>query len=123
MYPLFPQGVREGAFMKGWIRKTWMVCAAALALGAPLAYADGGTITFVGAIVTPTCTTADVEASSPAVSRGGCGATVGEATAHSSVYRQQLVTLESTATNDRLLAYFVGYAGHDDTRLLTRIYD
>jgi type 1 fimbria pilin len=109
--------------MKGWIRRTWMGCAVALALGAPLAHADGGTITFVGAIVAPTCTTVDVEASSPAVSRGGCGVAASEAAAHTSVYRQQLITLESAATDDRLLAYFAGYAGHDDTRLLTRTYD
>ena len=123
MYPLFPLGVREGAYMKGWIRRTCVVCAVALGLGASLAHADGGTITFVGAIVAPTCTTADVEASTPKASRGGCGEAAGHAATHTSVYRQELVALEGDTVDNRLLAYFAGYAGREDTRLLTRTYD
>jgi type 1 fimbria pilin len=109
--------------MKGWIRKTWLGCAVALALGVPLAHAEGGVITFVGAIVAPTCTTADVGASTPGVSRGGCGEIAGQVAAHTSVYRQQLVTLEGSAVDNRLLSYFAGYTAGTDARLLTRTYE
>lgn len=121
MHLLFPQEAREGVLMKGWIRKTWMVCAVAMALGAPLAHADGGTITFVGAVVSPTCSF-DAGASSGAAT-GGCGAAT-VAQLPTSVYRQQIDTLEAALhASDRLMTYFAGYAGTADTRMMTRVYD
>jgi len=101
-----------------------MVCAAALALGAPLAYAGGsGTITFVGAIVVPTCNVADAGEASPDRKLHRCGADAGEASPPASSYRQDVRLLESAAADDRLLAYFSGYASGSDTRIVTRTYE
>jgi hypothetical protein len=113
--------------MKAWIRRTWLGCAVALALGAPVAHASGGgTITFVGAIVAPTCSFDGGEQATPQAMNNGCGcgtAPVDQST-HTSIYRQEVVPLEDAlSTQDRLLSYFAGYAGTTDTRLTTRTYE
>lgn len=109
--------------MKGWIRGTWTGCVVALALGVPLAHADGGTIRFVGAVVTPTCSFAH-DSSGMEASHGACGVTPSSASLPSSQYRQQVVALEEAfSTEERLLGYFAHYAGTEDTRLMTRVYD
>lgn len=109
--------------MKGWIRKTCVGCVVALALGAPEAYADGGRITFQGAVVVPTCSAPD-EGVRPVNRSGGCGVASDQLVPHASFYRQDVVPLEhALAQQDRLLNYFGGYAGMVDTGLTTRVYD
>ncbi|GAB2803043.1 hypothetical protein [Dyella kyungheensis] len=111
--------------MKGWIRKTWVSCVVAASLGVPLAHAAGtGTITFVGAIVVPTCNTADVAGVFPQRGYQHCAMPAGQASLPTSSYRQDVASLESEAVNhDRLLAYFAGYASSEQTQIVTRTYE
>jgi len=111
--------------MKGWIRKTWMGCVLALSLGAPLAHADGGKITFVGAIVAPTCGALPEASDGLAAMKGGCGAALANVASRSSMYRQSTVSLEQAMQQerDRLLSYFATYANVSDTQLVMRTYD
>ena len=138
MHPLFPQGAREGAYMKGWIRKTCVVCAVASALGAPLAYADGGTITFSGAVVTPTCSTAGIDDASVAQlaahgsrTRFGCSGTTDASFSAKApqAYTVSVESLESSSLGaDRLVSYFSSYvraatSGDAHMQLVTQAYD
>lgn len=126
MHLLFPQEVREGTHMKGWIRKTGMGCVVALALGVPAAYAGGsGTITFVGAVVVPTCNAGDAAAKAPAAGAyQRCATAPVSPSSPVSSYRQDVASLESgVESNDRLLTYFAGYASARDTQILTRTYE
>jgi hypothetical protein len=111
--------------MKGWMCRTWLGCAVALALGAPVAYASsGGIITFVGAIVAPTCSFGEGAQAAPRATNDGCGTAPIDQSVHTSLYRQDVVSLEDAWTaQDRLLSYFAGYAGANDTRLMTRTYE
>ncbi|ULU25637.1 hypothetical protein [Dyella terrae] len=110
--------------MKGWTRKTWIGCVVALALGAPLAHAGGGgTITFVGAVVVPTCSVSDTGEASPDRQLHRCAVGSAEASLPASSYRQEVGLLEPAAGNDRLLAYFSGYATDDNARIVTRTYE
>jgi hypothetical protein len=55
---------------------------------------------------------------------GGCGVAADNASAHTSIYRQDVVPLEGALNSqDRLLNYFVGYAGTAETRFVTRTYE
>ncbi len=109
--------------MKGWIRRTCVGCVVALALGVPLAHAEGGTITFVGAIVAPTCGMDHAQAGLGR-STGGCGVEPTGQVPYASMYRQDVVSLESAlASQDRLLNYYAGYAGTADMQLTIRTYD
>ena len=112
------------AFMKGWIRKTWMGCVVAVSLAAPVTHAStSGTITFVGAIVAPTCSMESVQVG-PGHTTGGCGIGPDGQPAHTVMYRQDVVSLESAlSTQDRLLNYYAGYAGTADTKLTVRTYE
>ncbi|WP_267226684.1 hypothetical protein [Dyella silvae] len=109
--------------MKGWIRWTWTgCCVVALALGGPLAHAEGGRITFSGQIVTSTCELSAGGVPGMGSSRSSCGE-VGTAPP-SSFYRQSVVPLEGEVLmQDRLLAYLVNYAGAENARLIVRAYD
>ncbi|RAO76634.1 hypothetical protein [Dyella jiangningensis] len=110
--------------MKGWIRWTWIGCVVALALGVPVAHAQGGTITFVGAIAAPTCGAMAVSEAAPNALRGGCGAPLASVASRSSVYRQSTVSLEdATQAHDRLLMYFATYADAGEAHLVTRTYE
>lgn len=111
--------------MKGWIRRTWTGCGVvALMLGAPQVHAQGGTITFVGAIAAPTCGAMAASEASPGALRGGCGAPLANVASRSSVYRQSMAPLEdATQTSDRLLAYFATYADAGQAQLVTRTYE
>lgn len=101
-----------------------MGCAIALALGAAPAHAEGGRITFVGAIVAPTCHVAGLPDVAPGSSHGGCGAAPGHASAPVAQYRQEVVPLEHAAgTQDRLLVYFAGYASMAKAQVVTRTYE
>jgi hypothetical protein len=110
--------------MKGWIRRTCVGCVVALPLGATCAHASAsGTISFVGAILTPTCGVGGSMGTVPGSSNGGCGVAPDHSSLPTSSYRQDVVSLESAiATQDRLLIYFAGYAGTVDTQLMTRTY-
>ncbi|QNK03052.1 hypothetical protein [Dyella telluris] len=110
--------------MKGWIRRTWMGCVVALALGASWAHASAsGTITFVGGVVAPTCSTEGTPASFGR-SMGGCGLEPNGQPAHASMYRQEVVSLESVlGSQDRLLNYYASYAGAGDAQLTIRTYE
>ncbi|WP_445145576.1 hypothetical protein [Dyella sp. Tek66A03] len=104
--------------MKGWIRRTWLVCVVALAQGVPAAYASGGTITFVGAIMAPTCSTTDARiegvanasASHASNSRFVCedrNTTFDPAQS----FTLNVTTIQASGmADDRVLSYFAGYA-------------
>lgn len=111
--------------MKGWIRRTWLGCVVGLALAVPVARAGtGGTITFVGAIVAPTCSFGGAMAASSGSANGSCGVAQENPSAPTSMYRQDVVPLEGALNSqDRLLNYFAGYAGTADTRFMTRTYE
>jgi hypothetical protein len=111
--------------MKGWIRRTCVGCVVALALGATSVHASaGGTITFVGAIVMPTCSAGGSMGVSPGSSSGGCGVVPDHSSLPTSSYRQDVVPLErAVVTQDRLLVYFASYAGTADTQMMTRTYE
>lgn len=141
MHTLFPKGVREGAFMKGWMGKTWIGCVLTLGLSVSVAHADGGTITFSGAVMAPTCSarTGDIDAAaSPHRASGtgnaliGCGDARAPGTAGATSTSSYVLTVEplesSALSSDRLVAYFSGYvkaAGQPDTRmnLVTQAYE
>jgi hypothetical protein len=111
--------------MKGWIRWTWTgCCVVALALGGPLAHASSsGTITFVGSIVAPTCGMSGVPMA-PGRTTGGCGIGPDGQPAHTTMYRQEVVSLESAlSSQDRLLNYYAGYAATAQTTLAIRTYE
>ncbi len=97
-----------------------MGCVVALALGVPLAHADGGRITFVGSIVTPTCGFGGD--ASFADLGGGCGPAA-SSVPHASLYRQDVVALETINDGDKLLSYFSGYADASTAQLVTRNYE
>lgn len=121
--------------MKGWTRKTWIGCVVALALGVPLAHADGGTITFSGAVVTPTCSVGGSD-SAPATAnmsrtRFGCsGAADASFSAKApQAYTVSVESLESSSLGaDRLVSYFSGYVhasvpGDVHMQLVTQAYE
>jgi type 1 fimbria pilin len=137
---LFPQEAREGAYMKGWIRRTCMGCVVAFAFGVPFAHADGGTITFSGAVVEPTCSAGSgsiAALSSPqhaaASSRqhfrcGEVSPGADSGVASPSSYKLTVEPLESSSLGtDRLVSYFSGYvkATQADARmnLVTQAYE
>ncbi len=111
--------------MKGCSRRTWLGCAVALALGASVAHAGtGGTITFVGAIVAPTCSFGGAMEAASGSANGGCGVAPEHPSAPTSMYRQDVVPLEGALNSqDRLLNYFAGYAGTANARFMTRTYE
>ncbi|WP_266183683.1 hypothetical protein [Dyella humicola] len=117
--------------MKGWIRRTWLVCVVAMALGAPAAYASGGTITFVGAILAPTCLAdaGDVSSMAPGGSgRRSCDGS-GSGTSDSASYVVKVSTVAASGiADDRVLRYFSSYAraaGEDDAavKLVTQTFE
>jgi hypothetical protein len=105
--------------MKGWIRRTCAGCVVALALGAPLAHADEGAITFSGAVVAPTCAVSSGHMAAAAAQRWipmsqqrwGCGDSPATGTrATPSSYTLTVEPLESsTLMADRLVNYFSSY--------------
>ncbi len=110
--------------MKIGIRGTCSAAMLALALGVPLAHAGVGTISFVGAIVVPTCGISENASAVSATGDNGCGAVPGGQSTPVSLYRQEVVPVATAAiAQDRLLAYLAGYAGTDDARLVTRTYE
>lgn len=111
--------------MKRWIRKTWTGCIVAVALAVPVAHAtNSGTITFVGAIVVPTCNIAGSVGVFPDRGYQHCAVPPGQASMPTSSYRQELVSLESeAATHDRLLGYFAGYASNEQAQIVKRTYE
>lgn len=106
--------------MKIWIRKILLGCVVTLTLGAPCAYADGGTITFSGAIVVPT--------SAPDSAAMSSGHAVVSLTSAPS-YTLSVEPLEASAlSSDRLIVYFAGYvraSGNQDIpmQLVTQAYE
>ncbi|MDG2539550.1 hypothetical protein P5Y53_17865 [Dyella jiangningensis] len=111
--------------MKGWIRKTWMGCVVALALGVPVAHADGGRIVFSGAIMEPTCTVG-AQRIDEVQTRGArqyrcterADATPGQAAQSYALS----VTRGSALQSDQLIGYFAHYL-NADPKLVTQTYD
>jgi hypothetical protein len=105
--------------MKGRIRWTCVGFAVALALGAPSAYAEGGTITFSGAVVTPTCAADSgrvIALSSgqrnvaSSQQRFGCGGSSDASPTSTQSYELSVEPLEASAlSSDRLISYFANY--------------
>lgn len=117
-----------------------MGCVVAMSLGVPVAHADGGTITFSGAVVAPTCAAssasmgATLPAQRTATSRqrfecGGDGESGARAHAFPSSYTLTVEPLESSSLSaDRLVGYFSNYvkaSGQAQARmnLVTQAYD
>jgi hypothetical protein len=102
--------------MRCSIRKTLAGCAVVLALGvSPLAWADGGTLVFSGAVVEPTCSVGMQRiAAAESVSgarRYNCteqaGATPGQV---AQAYALSVTTLaETPLASDHLIVYFANY--------------
>lgn len=123
--------------MKGWIRRTCVGFAVALALGAPVVHADGGVILFTGAVVTPTCsmdsgTSGALPGGSTSTRpRFGCSgaANASFSTRAPQVYSVSVEPLESSSlSTDRLVSYFSGYVraaapGDTHMQLVTQAYD
>lgn len=117
--------------MMGLIRPMVAACLVCGLLGAGPAAAEGGRITFSGAVVVPTCA---AQAESVAGTLPGrsfvCGASpqvAGHADT-SSVYRLSVVRLDGTTTaGSPLLQYFVGYRASmhaaDAPQMVTRTYE
>lgn len=112
--------------MKGWIRWTWTGgCAVALALGVSVAHADGGRITFSGAITEPTCA-AGIQRIEEVQARGThpyrcterADATPGQAAQSYALS----VTSGSALQSDQLIGYFSHYL-NADPKLVTQTYD
>lgn len=106
--------------MKGWIRRTCVGCVVALALGGPLAHAEGGTIMFSGAVVAPTCSVdsrripepPNGQRSSAVIRNFGCAGTTN--TSFSALapqaYTVSVEPLDASALrSDRLISYFSDY--------------
>jgi hypothetical protein len=113
--------------MKGWIRRTWLGCAVALALGVPVAHADGGSIMFSGAILEPTCSVG-TQRISAAEANGlqhyNCteqsGATPDQG---AQSYALSVTALRGTAlASDRLIGYFANYL-NAEPQLVTQTYE
>lgn len=109
----------------------WLA-ASILALAASGAWAQGGRISFSGAVVEPTCA-ADVAAAgspstavNPAPTHLSCGAT---ATDPGRSYSRTVIELDAAvAASDRLLGYFASYAntsvaGGVPTKVLVHTYE
>lgn len=95
-----------------------------MSLGMPVAHAAGsGTITFVGAIVVPTCSMTEAVGAFPERGYQRCAGPAGQASMPTSSYRQDVASLESEANHDRLLGYFAGYASNQQTQIVTRTYE
>jgi hypothetical protein len=108
--------------MKGWIRRTCVGCVVAVSLGAPVARAGGGAITFIGAIVAPTCGAAPEGLLDAA--QGGCGPALTNVASRPSMYRQSAVSLEDAMQeSDHLLTYFATYANVSEAQLVMRTYE
>lgn len=117
--------------MKGWIRKTWMGCVIAISL-ASVAHANTGTITFSGAVVTPTCSPDQGRLASGAGAIGtshlACTG-VDAAADGSQLYELRVTALQGSAlAGDRVIKYFAGYAkdiGTDTAslKLLTQTFE
>jgi hypothetical protein len=111
--------------MKGWIRKTWMGCVVAVSLGVPVVHADGGRMTFSGAIMEPTCTVG-AQRIDEVQARGArqyrcterADATPGQAAQSYALS----VTRGSALPSDQLIGYFTHYL-NADPKLVTQIYD
>lgn len=117
--------------MKGWIRKTWMGCVVAVSL-VSVAHANTGTITFSGAVVTPTCSPDQRSYASgggaTAIAHLGCTG-VDAAADGSQLYELRVTALQGSAlASDRVIRYFAGYAkdiGNDaaSLKLLTQTFE
>lgn len=100
----------------------------AMLAGSPAAYADGGRITFSGAVVEPTCFVKDVDAgmllppvAGTAPRRVTCGRTANE---RGSSYSRTVIHLDTVdVSNDRLLDYFVSRDQTANALLVVRTYE
>lgn len=115
-------------------RIMWAGCTLAMIVGSTSVRADGGSISFSGAVVEPTCSISDTRmdvastrsnASGPS-QRFACGSADTAADA-GRVYALTEVKLDAAAIgNDRVLAYFADYlgdAGLADARLVTQTFE
>jgi hypothetical protein len=114
-------------------RYTWLI-GPVLALAVPGAWAQGGRISFSGAVVEPTCSaegTPDGASQPPPADRWAPGRlTCGQTpTRPGRSYSRRVVSLDAAAiANDRLLDYFASYAnagsaGGVSPKLVVRTYE
>lgn len=119
--------------MTGLFRTMLAGCALAMLLGPTLARAEGGTVSFSGSIVAPTCaiTDAQIQATSPrsaadASQRFACGRS-NSAVDAGRAYALTEATLDpTTIASDRVLAYFADYlsaAGITGAKLVTQTFE
>ncbi|MFC4763671.1 hypothetical protein [Dyella koreensis] len=115
--------------MRGLIRKTLAGCAVALAMASFPVWADGGLITFSGAIVEPTCSVGlqridAAEASAHPSLRYSCSESVG-ATSRRATQSYALsvsATSETPLASDPLIVYFANYL-NAQPKLVTQTYE
>ncbi|HEX7732631.1 MAG TPA: hypothetical protein VF415_08290 [Rhodanobacter sp.] len=115
-------------------RYRWML-GSLIALAVPGAWAEGGRINFIGAVLTPTCAAEamQVDPASPPPSQAvqtprhlACGRTAADS---GRTYSRTVQPIYATsAANDRLLGYLASYApvgpdGKLATSLIVRTYD
>jgi type 1 fimbria pilin len=115
-------------------RIMWAGCTLAMIVGSSSVRADGGSISFSGAVVEPTCSISDARIdvapthSDPNATPGrfACGSADTAADA-GRAYSLTEVSLDAAAiADDRVLAYFAGYlsaAGIAEPKLVTQTYE
>jgi type 1 fimbria pilin len=116
-------------------RIMWAGCTLAMIVGSSSVRADGGSISFSGAVVEPTCSVSDASVLATAMPRPNlatspqrftCGRTDTSANA-GRAYSLTEVSLDAAAIgNDRVLTYFAGYlsaAGIAEAKLVTQTFE
>lgn len=115
--------------MKGLRCWWWMGCMGVALFGAPAAHADGGRISFTGAVVAPTCTVdaAGLSGFGAAPRQFTCGNAGRSPTSAPRAYAITQRTPIADVRGDRLLAYFGQYVAAADKdaqpSLVTQTYD
>lgn len=114
-------------------RIMWAGCTLAMIVGSSSVRADGGTLSFSGAVVEPTCSVSDSRVIAASArpnpnatpQRFACGS-ADTAVEAGRAYALTEVSLDAATANDRLLAYFAGYlsaAGSAEAKVVTQTFE
>jgi len=112
--------------MRGLIRKTLAGCAVALVMASFPVWADGGLVTFSGAVVEPTCSVGlqRVDAAETSAQRYSCSERAGTTSrrAAQSYVLSVDPTSETPLASDPLIVYFANYLSVPP-KLVTQTYE